>query len=454
EVASERAGYRLSVAHKAQDGYPTAAGTDGNDFLFSNKGHFRGAWKPSERTTLDLFVGGTWDTQGVVDAANPQGRFRHHFQMLKHSYAAGPNSSIHALLARRDDSRTFDPLFQGPLHVREYQYDGEIAHNLDSMSGRMHTVYGAGFRYTGVYSAGIFAGRPAQKNAVLRGFASQSWQVLPRLNLIGAFSLEDSDTGGAEPAYQFAAVATPRQNHVLRASYGLAPTIPTLYQKAANQQATSQVLLVGNPAMRPQRLRSYEASYQGSFADRRLLLEANVFYMDIDALGETIVKSFVSVPSTLLTLSFDNENKALARGAEVKGTYRWDAMRSVYANYTYESISDAKGKTNVVRGTPPHKLNFGGAAALGRGFSLGLNAGYQDAHALYSQATGRTLDVHAYWRVDGRLAFKPKPGMEWFVACQNMTRSRHVEFPEGLVVPRTYQAGLALQFGAGGEKAE
>lgn len=446
EDALGRGAYRLSFAHKAQQGNPTPAGAAGQDYLFVDKGNFRGTWSPTERTGLELFAGGSWDDVGTIEPGNPDGRFRHHFEMLKHSYDPGPDSSLQTMLSRRDDVRTYSQPAGGLLTVREYQYDAEVSHRLDWPDGGMHTVYGGSFRYTGIDSAGLFAAHPYQKNAVQRAFASQSWRVLPGLSLIGALSVERSDTGGTEPAYQFAAVVRPGDGHTVRASYGLAPTIPTLYQKAARQFAGPATLLVGNPAMRPQRLRSYEVSHQGLFLDNRMTTEANLFYMEIDRLSRTVVQSYAALPAPLTTLSFDNGNAAVARGVELKWGWRWDARSSVYANYTYESIADAAGSVNVRRGTPPHKANLGGSAALGRGFTLGLNAGYQDAHTLSSQALTQTADIAPYWRLDGRLGFSPRAGVDLFVACQNMARERHVEFADGLVVPRIYFGGVSAKF--------
>ena len=442
EDGGKAGAYRLSAAHKERRGFPTTAGAVGQDYLYSQKENFRGLWTPTEDSTFELLAGGSWDDLGVIDPDNPSARFRHHFEMLRHTYDPGPDSSVQTMVARREDLRTYVPRAGGLLTVREYQYDAEVTHRLDWLDGAHHTVYGGSFRYTGIDSTQLFAGHPYQKNAVQRGFASQTWRALPRLNLIGALSVEHSDTGGVEPAYQFAAVANPWSGHAFRASYGLAPTSPTLYAKAARQQASSTVLLVGNPGMKPQRLRSYEISYQGASPDGRLQVETNLFYMRVDQLSETVVQSY-NFP--LLTLSFDNENEAVARGVELKWSWRWDARRSVYANYTYESISDAKAVTNVRKGTPPHKVNLGGASVLGGGFSLGLNAGYQDGHTLYSRTVDRTLDIPAYWRLDAKLAYRPGADWELFLACQNLARARHVEFADGLVVPRTYQAGVSVR---------
>jgi iron complex outermembrane recepter protein len=444
EDGGKRGAYRVSFTNQTAQGNPTPAGSVGQDYLYSNKGSFRGLWTPTDRSTLELFSGGAWDDVGVIDGGNPSARFRHQFEMLRHSYDPSLEASLQTMVSRRDDVRTYDETSGGQLTVHEIQYDAEIANRLDWMDGRQHTLYGGSLRYTGVESSQIFAQHPYQKNDVQRGFVTQTWRVTPALNLIGALSVEHSDTGGLEPAYQFAAVARPWMSHVFRASYALAPTIPTLYDKSADQRASPTVLLIGNPAMAPQRLRSYEVSYQGTSEDKHMVWESNLFYMNVDRLSETVVQSYAY---PLLTLSFDNANKAIARGVEAKWSYRWNAKRSVYANYTYETISDAKGQTNVIKGTPPHKVNLGGTTALGRGFSFSLNAGYQDAHTLYSQATGQSRAIPEYWRVDGRLAYSPARDWELFVACQNMMQARHVEFAEGLVVPRTYQAGASARFG-------
>jgi len=446
EDAGKNGAWRLSASHKEQEGNPTTYGATGQDYLFSNKGNFRGVWTPAPGHALEAFAGGAWQNVGVIETGNPTGRFRHHFEILKHAYDAGPDSSVQTTLARRDDVRTYDQPGGGRLVVREYQYDAETSHRLDWLAGDLHTVYGASLRYTGLDSTQLFAAHPYQKNAVSRGFLSQSWRVLPRLNLIGALSVEHSDTGGTEPAYNLAAVSAVSEGQTVRVSHGLAPTIPTLYDKAARQLANASTLLVGNPGMAPQRLRSTEVSYQGQFADNRMSFETNLFYMTVSNLGRTVFQSFTFAPGPLVTLSFDNGNDAIARGAEVKWGWRWSARRSVYANYTYETISDGVGLTNVRHGTPPHKINLGGTTSLPAGFALNLDAGYQDAHILSSQALNQTANIAPYWRLDGRLAYAVRPGAEVFVACQNMLKDRHVEFADGLVVPRVVSGGASVKF--------
>lgn len=438
---------RLSAVHKALEGNPLAAGGKGNDFLYKNKGNVRAVWTPDDKSAVELFCGGSWETLGVMDPASPasRGRFRNDFEMVRYMYEASQDATVEAMAARRDDVRAFDPNFLGVLTAAEEQYDAELVHKRAWLDGRAHGVYGGSFRYVSVDSSGIFLGKPAQWNSIRRGFVSQSWSARPELTLTGSASLENSENGGTEPAYQAAAVFTPATGHTLRFSYGLAPTIPTFYDRAANQLASKTVLLVGNPNYAPQRLRLYEAGYQASLLENHLLIENNLYYMTIAHLSETVVKSYVF---PLLTLTFDNANSAIARGDELKATYRWSARRSVYANYARETISDAKGSVNVKRGTPVNKVNLGGTTDLGFGFSVSANAGWKDGHTLTSQATNQTLDFGGYWRVDARLAYAiPGRDAEVYVAGQNLLVPAHLEFPEGLSVPRTYMAGISVRFG-------
>lgn len=441
EDGGRRGAARLSLARKEQSGHPAAAPPGPADYLFSNKGNFRGLWTPVQGHAVELFAGGAWDNLGVVDPSLPAARFRRHYQMLKYGQEAGGGSSVEALLARKDDLRTYLSPSGLPLTVREAQYDAEFQHRLERPDERFGTVYGAGLRYTGIESGEIFSDHHYRKNAITRGFVRQSLRPLDALKLVGAFSLERSDTGGTEPAYNVAALWTPEPRHTLRLSHALAPTIPTLYQKSARQQ-TPGVLLAGNPELMPQRLSACELGWRGAFRERRLALETSLFYMESKNLSRSFVRSFAP-----FTLSFANSNSAIARGVEVAGSYRFARGRSAFANYTYESFSDGAGVTNIRKGTPPHALNLGGTARLAGGFSLSLAAGWRDRHTLTAPTTPRPdRDIPAYWRADARLAYAPRPGWELFVAAQNMLRARHLESGDGLEIPRTWQLGLRWEF--------
>jgi outer membrane receptor for ferrienterochelin and colicin len=146
-------------------------------------------------------------------------------------------------------------------------------------------------------------------------------------------------------------------------------------------------------------------------------------------------------------VGFVNSNQAIARGAEAQLKYRLTPRRSVYANYTYEHLTDRSGNVGeVTKNTPAHAANFGAMTDLPRGFSASFNLGYKDNYLIANQA--QVLAVPAYWRLDARLAWTPPwyKNATIFLAGQNLLKDQHREFADGLAVPRTYSGGVSIKF--------
>lgn len=437
--------FRLSQTHTSRAGTSLPGGGDAGDFLFSNKQNFRGRWEPSPQTSLDLFAGGSWDTLGRDanlggSAAAGQNRYRGHFETarLKRELSAGELE----LSGSRSEVDTEQEKDIGLVRLREVQYDAEVLYRLNGFEDRLHTAGGASHRLAAAASDQMFAGAAKQQNRIWRGFVHQSAQLTETFALAGGVSLEHSDTAGYEPAYQLAAIITPAAEHAVRLSYSFAPTLPSLFDKHANSLDSATKRRVGGPSLDADHLSSYEVGYEGTFRGR-LTAGANLFYLDHRDLNESV---FVSKVGKLTTTSFDNNNAALARGAEALLKYHWSSAGELYANYTYEHVTDRSGNMEVTRGIPGHKFNLGGRAALGRGFSLGADLGYKDAYAAGSPTSG-FVAVPAYWRLDGRLSYSPSPNLQVFIGGQNLTRPFHCpEFQKSEAVPRTYQGGGAVKF--------
>jgi outer membrane receptor for monomeric catechols len=118
--------------------------------------------------------------------------------------------------------------------------------------------------------------------------------------------------------------------------------------------------------------------------------------------------------------------------------------------YTYEHVSDWIGdQGSITQNTPAHKVNLGAIADLGHGFSGSMNVGYKDNYFITSVGRSLSAAIAAYWRLDARLAYALNVRTELFLACQNLAADTHVEFADGLTVPRTYQGGMTLKWGGG-----
>jgi len=424
--------YRLSQTHLSRSDVPQAG-----DFLFSNKQNFRGRWDLRPGTAVDLFAGGSWDTLGQ---SGQQSRYRQHYEMARLTRETGPGEL--EVWGSRSEKETEQERDVGLRVLREFQYDSEAVYRLGWLDERLQTVGGADYRLAVAESDQIFAGDPKQQNRLWRVFLDQSARLGERLTATAGYSIERSDTGGDEAAYQAALILEASKDHFFRLAHAYAPTLPSLYDQRANSRESSTRLRLGNPAVDSDRLRNYELGYHGLFL-QRLGAHVSLFYLDHRALNESRV---VGKSGAVTITSVDNTNSAVARGAEVSLQLKLGAERELYANYTYEHTSDAAGNLEITRGTPAHKFNAGGRAALPRGFSISANLGYKDAYAVGTPTSG-FQDVPAYWRLDARLGWRPDPRVELFVAGQNLAQPYHSgEFQNSGAVPRTYQGGLTVSF--------
>lgn len=460
EATGDRFGYRLSYSFRSEDGFHNAPSDPNsffpvppaNDFLISHKTNLRGLWNPTGHLGLEFFGGASWDEVGL--AFDREGKFQNGFGMVKSSQRLGADSTLEMMASYSKFTLKSEPDFEGVFEVDYTQSDFEAVHHIHWADGRFTTTWGGSYRLSVAESDEAFRSAPEQKNALARGFIQQAVGLIEEVTLSVAASIERSDTGGTEPAYQVAALYSPANDHAFRASYSVASTIPSLWEARVDRQSDFAVIMEGNSDLTPSKLRSYEIGYHGAYLDKRLRGEANLFYMRFDALTASFVKqqgAFFPVPSPFI-FSFDNSREAKAKGAELKFTYRFAPARSVYVNYTYETIDDegstftATDRVIIEEATPKHKVNVGGMLRIGAAFSATVDAGYKSTYAVTNVRQSEIMTVSPYWRVDARLAYYPIKDVEFFIAGRNLTSPNHREFPDFLEIPKTYYGGISVTY--------
>jgi len=450
EAGGRLGGLRVSHSFEQVQGNPKPNGDgDANDFLHSNMLNVRGLLTPDESTEIEIFAGGSRQTQGIPGFVPVQRATREEdFEMVRASKKFDRAGALEAVLSRSALTVNAQPLPVGTVHLRTYQYDAELLHRSSWLDDRLSSVAGAGWRLTGAYSDQTFAGHPAQQNDIVRGFTHHSMKLAEALTLAAGVSLERSQVGGLQPAWQGAAIYSPRENHTLRLSYAHASTMPPLFNKYGNYRLSAPLLLVGNAELRPQQLSSYEAGWTHRGLAGALKSEVSVYHMEIKDRNF----AFIQTAGFPTTVSYDNRNRALAWGAELSEEYAFSAGRAVFANYTYERIRDDKGPTDVFRtdlrtGTPVHKLNAGARAALGRGFAAAAVLGYKDAFDANSSTRGTRLAIKRSFRADARVSWTPSPDWELFLAGCDLLQPYRVEAADGTAVPRRFEGGVTKRFG-------
>jgi len=442
----------LSLSHELTQvqGNPASNGVgDANDFLHSNKLNLRGTLAPNPETVFEFMGGVSRQTQGIPGSDGGQRATREEdFQLIRAERKLDAAGTVEAVLSHSELLVAAHPLFVGTIRVRTYQYDAELLHRSDWGGERVNSVFGASWRLTGAYSDQSFAGRPAQQNEIMRGFMHHSAGLTDRLTAVAGLSLENSQVGDLQPSWQGAALYSPAEDHILRLSYSRAHTMPPLFNKYANYRLAAPLHLVGNPDLAPQQLASWEAGWASRALDGALKSEVAVYFMEIKDRNFPFIQS-AGAP---LVVSYDNRNRATARGVELSEEYAFAAGGAVFANYSFEKIQDDKGptdffRTDLRRGTPVHKFNVGGRALLGRGFGASALLGYKDAYDANSSTRGTRLAVARSFRFDARLSWTPRPDWELFLAGMDLLQPYRVEWADGTAVPRRFEGGVAKRFG-------
>lgn len=451
QAGGARGGVRVSHEVRNLDGRTKPSGLgEANDFLQSNKLNLRGEWRPSDDVKLELLGGGVWMNVGLPGyARDPRARHTQGFEMARLTRFLDSFGAVEATVSRCDGVIDIEPQFLGTVRVRQYQYDAEALHRASWLEEKAKTTWGVSARFSGVQSDQVFAGDPRQRNRLLRAFGHQSLRVAEPLTVVAGASLEDSNIGGTEPAFQAAALVEPAAQQVLRLSYSRAPTVPTLFETRADYRFEPGRRFVGNPNLKPQILTSWEAGWSGLLLDGALKPGLSLYYMKVERRNASVTARVD--PGPVVVFSADNGNAAIARGAEVSLEHAFGPGRTVFVNYTHERITDFDGVdalgSSLARDTPVHKANLGGRAALGRGFSAAAVVGYKDAYALSSGSRGLLARVPRSFRLDARLSWSPRPDWELFFAGLDILQPYRVEWADGTVLPRRFEGGVTKRFG-------
>ena len=452
EGSNDRAGARLSAGARNQNGNPKADGTGtANDWIRMQNANFRSWIAAGPGTKLELLAGVAAQTHGENLVNDPQAQSLNHFQTLHLTHAFDGGSTLEARVSRTDDNTVSSPDGFGTaiLDTHYWQYDSEAFHSVPWADGRLRTTYGMQWLYSAATSNEIFGpGAGVQTNRTVRGFFHQEIKVCDSLSILGGLSQETANIGGYERDFQVAALWNPIDDQSLRASYSRANTMPGLMYRYANISfpigGGMTGSAVGGQNLNRSPLTDYEAGWVGRFLDRALTAEFTGYYMYV--MDHINLDAATPLPPAVYGLTYDNTNTIQLRGMEVSLKWMFEPGRSVYANYTRETVTDQDGHSLYVNTTPKNKFNTGFDAALPEHLRLSANAGYKDAY-LADSNTGTAQDViPAYWRLDARLGWKATTNLELFVSGQNLLAPSRREYIDGLAAPRMIEGGATLRY--------
>lgn len=183
-----------------------------------------------------------------------------------------------------------------------------------------------------------------------------------------------------------------------------------------------------NPDLQPESLWSYEISASQYLFSRKLRYEANLFYIHGDNL---IMRLPNPSGSGMLNL---NSGKIENLGAEAAVSYRFNAVWSVYGNYSWLHME------NPVLASPRHKLNIGADFTKGR---WNASTGIQYVNGLCTDLDAGTEEDFILWNL--QCSFRILDWLSVYVKGENLLAQEY-EIMAGYPMPRASAiAGVSIE---------
>jgi vitamin B12 transporter len=241
-----------------------------------------------------------------------------------------------------------------------------------------------------------------RRQKLLAVFVQDEWSPVQNVFLTAGLRSDDHDTyGRATTGKATAAWLSADSRWKLRASYGTAfrsPSFLDLYGQSS--------FYVGNPDLKPEKSKGWDAGVDYFFADRKGMLSVTWFEIRT---RDLIAFDFASFPSTV-----NNVGRARTEGVEVSGKFTLPGAVEVRLAYSNLEAVDVTAGTRLLRrprqsGSLDVWKSFG---ALSAGTGLVFMSDRMDVHAdTFATIKGEDYTVvRAYgaWQVNDRVAIKAR----------------------------------------------
>ncbi|HNP30910.1 TonB-dependent receptor [Nitrospira sp. MA-1] len=257
------------------------------------------------------------------------------------------------------------------LNWNSYNVEGQ--HRLE-IGATNQLTYGFNYRYNSTTS-NFLSGSNHENRLGL--YVQEEWEPISMLTAVAGLRF-DMDTY-INPTYspRGSLIFKPSENHAFRLTAAIAYRAPTIFETHTDSRAnfffpgippfvppfTTVNSLTGNQNLKPEKITSYELSYQGWYFKHRLRTRASLFLNNLkDLIAQVPVGNTVN-------LTFDNApGEATIKGVEAGAEYLAMPWLTGFANFSYQDISQSL--TGIARrGGPQWKVNGGLRADLDNGLN-------------------------------------------------------------------------------------
>lgn len=266
--------------------------------------------------------------------------------------------------------------------------------------GGAHRVT-AGFTGEANHASSTGFGAINERQRLWAFFAQEEWAATEDLHFTAGLRRDDHDTfGQATTGRVTAAWLTARQRLKWRASYGTAFRAPSFLDLFGRSD-----FFVGNPGLRPEKARGWDAGADFRLPGDRGMLSATWF--------ETRLRDLISFDFAAFPGTVRNVERARTRGLELTARWRLPGRFAVRAAGTYLEANNRTEGNRLLR-RPRLSGSFDVAREWAGGFSLGGGAAFAAQREDVDAATFARIDgedyvvarLYAAWSVGARLTLR------------------------------------------------
>ncbi len=448
--------YMISAGWKQEDNWndnnwgPSVVRGKGSRAMETKKGNFTLEQALSNNASLTISGGVVQSYGEVLTAADVYRR---------------DNTSSHLKLDYQRDWLRFHTYWNGlDTGIKETINSGDFNIKTDTYDTELQGVFDAG------NSNSIVTGVSVRVNTVdselLSGHNQQDiWglylqddlKLTEKLILTAGARYDQHPLVGWNFSPRAAMIYTPKEGHTLRLSYTTAYLLPTfvesyLYRKVPVAPGID-IVTIGSRDVKPGKIRSLEAGYQGRLMDR-IKGTAELFYNEL----EDFI-TFIPSPENPLVYSFYNRGKYKASGGEAELDFYVADDLVARANYSYQFIWNDEAGTRVSY-SPLSKANAELKYDPKRGVNAAAWVNYVGETNWSSSAqsedwlppstqttrTGTDPKVSTYFLLNIKTGYRFTEDTELSLSAFNLLDDRHREFIAGDEVGRRITGNLTTRF--------
>ena len=292
-----------------------------------------------------------------------------------------------------------------------------------------------------------FATRPAKEfveRTLLGLFVQDEISIVrDRFALILGAKGEHNDYTGFEFQPSGRLLWTPSKRQTLWASVSRAVRTPSFLENdigittlptKLSSGTTAFPRITGNTGLLSETLIAYEIGYRAQVT-QKVSIDAALFYNKYDRLFTTQSGALSVDPQTgALTLPINRSNRGNGEtyGAELVATWQMTDWWRLTGTYSYLKMnlhssrtlpaSSAASFERIEKQSPQNQVYIRSSFDLPGHVEIDVTGRYVDS------ISGFSPGIPSYFTMDARLAWKPKPNLEFAIVGQNLLQKRHTEF--------------------------